>query len=85
MEVENSSEILLTIYKIAWCHNPEDHNQHFHLHENLKSLNYQRTPDLIFIKVVNLMFCSVFELHAIETLAYWLIWLTEIEIKKKEH
>jgi hypothetical protein len=28
----DGSDILMTTYKTTWCHNPEDHNQHFQFH-----------------------------------------------------
>jgi Fe2+ or Zn2+ uptake regulation protein len=34
MEAIHSSE---TTYKTTWYDNPEDHHQHLHCHENLKS------------------------------------------------
>jgi hypothetical protein len=37
MEAVRSSETLVTTYKTAWHHNPEDHNQYLYCHENLKS------------------------------------------------
>jgi hypothetical protein len=37
MKVICSSKMLVTTYKTTWCQNPEDHNTHFHRHENLKS------------------------------------------------
>jgi hypothetical protein len=33
-EVTGSSETLVTTYKTAKCHNPEDHTPHFHSHGN---------------------------------------------------
>jgi hypothetical protein len=38
MKVVCSSKLLVTTYKPRWHHNPEDHNQHLHCCENLKSL-----------------------------------------------
>jgi hypothetical protein len=35
MEVICFSETLVTTYQTTWYHNPEDHNQHLHHHDNL--------------------------------------------------
>jgi hypothetical protein len=39
IEIIKSSDMLLTIYKITWHHNPEEHRLQFHHHENHKSHN----------------------------------------------
>jgi hypothetical protein len=38
-EVICSSEMFITTYKTIWHQNSEDHSQHLHHHENLKSHN----------------------------------------------
>jgi hypothetical protein len=37
MQAVASSKILVSIYKITWHHNPEDHNPQFHSCKNLQT------------------------------------------------
>jgi hypothetical protein len=39
MEAIRSSEMLVTTYKTARCHNPQDHNRHLHRRVIVKSRN----------------------------------------------
>jgi hypothetical protein len=36
MEAAYSSKILAPVYKMTWCHNPEDYNLNSHCHEGPK-------------------------------------------------